>query len=299
MKYIESFLNHLKLNHYAKRTINSYFYNLKKLDTYFNEIGIEDEKLITEKYIIDYLGQLKNKGATQGVYYRTTYEIKKYFKYLEIENIIFISPTANIELPKDVRVPTKVLSKKEITTLLDNIKTDNPQGVRVKTILELLYSSALRPGEVTNIKIADIDFNKKILFIRLSKNKKDRVVPVTEKAIYWIEKYIKEVRPKFLKNFNNNYLFIPHYKPCNKEKLNYRDIFFIIRRYFIKNNLKRFKLYSLRSSSSTHLLLNGMSILHIQKLLGHNKVTTTKTYLQLKTRELKSILNTNHPRNKY
>ena len=299
MKYIESFLNHLKLNHYAERTINSYFHTLKKLDAYFRQMGIEDEKQILEKHIIDYLGQLKNKGATHGVYFRATYEIKKYFKYLETEKIIFISPTANIELPKDVRIPTKVLSKKEVTILLDNIKTDNPQGVRVRTILELLYSSALRPGEVTNIKISDIDFSKKILFIRLSKNKKDRVVPVTDKAIYWIEKYIKEVRPKFLKNKNNNYLFIPHYKPCNKEKLNYRDIFYIIKRYFIQNNLKRFKLYSLRSSSATHLLLNGMSILHIQKLLGHNEVTTTKSYLQLKTLELKSILNTNHPRNKY
>ena len=125
MKYIESFLNHLKLNHYSDSTIESYFYNLKKLDQYFKDIGIDDEKLITEKHIIDFLTDLKNKGASNNLYSRVVYNINKYFIYLEKENIIFISPTANIEYPKDSRNPTKVLSKNEITTMLDNIKTDN------------------------------------------------------------------------------------------------------------------------------------------------------------------------------
>ncbi len=299
MKYLENFYYYLKMNHYEKRTIEAYYFNLKKLNDYLKVNGIEDEKDITEKDIIDFLKYLKNTGASNRTYCRVIYDMNKYFKYLEEEKIIFISPTQNIEIPKDTRNPTKVLTKEYIRDILDNIKTDNAQNIRVKTILELLYSSSLRPFEITNIKITDIDFNKKTIFIRLSKNKKDRVVPVTDIALYWIEKYIKDVRPKFLKNKNNNYLFIPHYKPCNKEKIDYRCIFFLVRRYFITNNIKRFKLYSLRASSATHLLLNGMDILHIQKLLGHSRLTTTQGYLRLDTINLKSILDTNHPRNKY
>ena len=124
-------LNVLKLNHYAKRTIRSYSGNLKKLGFYFEKKGIDDERLITEKDIIDFLVYLKNNGATNGVYHRIVYETKKYFKYLESENIIFISPTENIETPKKTTNPTKVLNKEEIVNLLDNIKTDNTRGIRV------------------------------------------------------------------------------------------------------------------------------------------------------------------------
>ena len=299
MKYIDEFLKHLKLNHYATRTIRSYSGNLKKLGFYFEKKGIYDEKLITEKDIIDFLVYLKKNGATNGVYHRTVYEMKKYFNYLEKEKIIFVSPAENIETPKRVTKPTKVLDKDELIEMLDNIKTDNTRCIRVKAILELMYSSALRPCEVLKIKIMDIDFSKKVLFINQSKSKKDRVVPVTDKALLWVGKYIKEVRPRFLKNKNNNYLFIPHYKPSGKENLNYKDLFYIVNRYFIRNNIERFNLYSLRSSSATHLLLNGMDTLHIQKFLGHERVTTTQSYLRLNTLELKSILDTRHPRNKY
>ena len=91
---------------------------------------------------------------------------------------------------------------------LNKIKTDTDYGIRSKAIFELLYSTGISPFELLNIKINHIDFKKKELFIEKGKMNKDRVVPIGETALYWIEKYIVKVRPKNLKDKSVNYLFI-------------------------------------------------------------------------------------------
>lgn len=103
------------------------------------------------------------------------------------------------------RYPT--LNQEEIESILQNIKTDHPLCLKGKAIIELAYSSVLRPREIYNLKITDIDFKKGLIFIEQSKNQKDRIVPVGKTALFWIEKYIKEVRAKYIKDKNHNYVF--------------------------------------------------------------------------------------------
>ncbi len=299
MKYLDKFFEHLRFIHYAERTIESYYYNLKKLDNFLRGVKITDEKEVTDKHIDDYIKHIRSLALSQRSYCRVLYDIKTYFTFLESQKIIFFSPVSHIDIPKEEKNPIKPIDKDVLRELLDSINEETSTAIRIRTILELGYSSALRPREIISIKIGDIDFSKKILFIRCSKNKKDRVVPVTENALFWVKKYIDEVRVKFVTNTANNYLFIPHYPNCKTEHIDYRCMFYCIRRYFQKHELKRFKLYALRSSSATHLLLNGMDISHIKMYLGHERLSTTQGYLRIETLDLKNILDSKHPRNKF
>ena len=295
MKYFDNFLEDLKNKRYSKNTQEDYYYTLIKFKKYLDLIKIDDEKLITEKNIIDYLEYLKQNKVSNRIYYRSIIYLKRYFKYLETENIIFISPIKNFINPKDERNYTPVLTVKEVKEVIEKIDTKKYNDLKTKTILELLYSSALRPREVIDLKLTHIDFSKKIIFIEESKNKKDRVVPVGDKAIGLIQKYL-EIRNNILKNKNidNKYVFVNR----DGAKLNYRSLYSSVKRTFEKYGITPFRLYSMRSSSATHLLNNGMPILHIQKLLGHEEVKTTQVYLRLKILDLQKELSKKHPRNK-
>jgi len=165
--------------------------------------------------------------------------------------------------------------------------------VKGKAILELAYSSALRPCELYNLKITDINFKRGLIFIRQSKNQKDRIVPVGKTALYWVEKYLREIRPRYIKSKKHGYVFINH---KTGEQLTRYGIRYAIRETLRKSGFQPIKPYSLRSTAATALLLNGMSIAYISALLGHTDIKTTQTYLRIKTRDLQHELAHKHPR---
>ena len=297
MKYLDIFFEHLRLNHYAINTVKSYRYVFRKVTKYFTELGIDDEKEITESHVIEMFKHFKKSHMSDWLLNHTSTCLSKYFNFLYKSKIIFVDPTSNVERPKKVRNKSKPIRKDELLPLLEKIKTDDDYGIRSKMIYEILYSTGIRPFELLNIKLSHINMGKHELFIENGKKKKDRVVPLGKTALRWIEKYLKVVRPKYLKDKNVNYLLITFTGKC--KKLSIRSLYDIFKYTSRRNNIKRFKPYALRSSCATHLLLNGMDISSIQKLLGHESLTTTKDYLHPELYDLKSELASKHPRNKY
>ena len=297
MKYLDDFYKHLKSINYSNKTISQYQYILKKAECYFNERKINDEKCIKENDIIDFIKYLKTKKTTDGVYYKLIIHLRKYFRYLEHKKIILINPLTNIENPKEIKRPTKIITQQEAIDFLSNIKATNNYGIRAKAIFELLYSSSLRPSEALNIKLNEIDYQKQIIFIRNSKNNKDRVVPVGNTALHWIKKYIQDVRPKYIINKDSNYLFVPFTKTGNK--LDYETVYVTLKNYIKKYSATPFCPFSLRPSSATHLLQNGMNTIHLKNLLGHDDIRITQIYLRASAIDLKQIFNKKHPRNNF
>ena len=296
MYYIKEFLNYLKINHSSQSTIKAYEYLLYNMKGYFTKRGITDVKAFNESIINEYIKTLKNNNCQSRYFITKIQRIAKYFRYLEDEGIIFLSPIRDIDIRPLPRHSYPTLSRKEIENILSMINTDTPLSIKGKAILELAYSSALRPREIYNLKVTDIDFINGVLFIEQSKNRKDRKVPVGKTALYWIRKYIEEVRPRYIKGKKHGYVFINH-KTGNK--LTRYGIRSVIQKTLIKNNLPPIKPYSLRSTAATALLLNGMSIVYISSLLGHNDIRTTQVYLKVKTHQLKRVLLKHHPRQSF
>jgi integrase/recombinase XerD len=293
MHYVDQFLDHRKVSHYSKSSLENYRYILCKADRWFTEYGVTDERSITEQHILAYIRYLVEEVQSDWIHFNSTLYLKKYFAYLEQEQIIFVNPMRHIALPKEVKHPTKILTRHEITNAFDKIDTTTDIGIRLRTILEVLYSASLRPGEVANILLTDIDYIGQTLFIRLAKGKKDRKVPVGNVALDWIMRYIAEVRPKYLKNKDSPYLFVSHNR--TGKPITYEAVYALIYRNLKRYGIPHFKPYSLRPSSATHMLQNGMGILHIKEILGHEEITTTRTYLRVNTLDLKKIMEEHHP----
>lgn len=293
MFYIDNFLIYLKDLRYSKKTIKEYGRLLQKFENYFESKGITEVQIVNEKDVSVYLRQLQQRKVSGKEYSIEIARLKKYFHYLEENRFIFLSPLRDYTNPKYPKHSFPTLSETEIENILQGIKTDHPLCVKGKAILELAYSSALRPRELYNLKITDIDFKKGLIFIEQSKNNKDRIVPVGKTALFWIEKYITEVKPRYIHNKTHNYLFISH---KTGEKLTVYGIRWAILETLRLSDFTPIKPYSLRSTAATALLLNGMSITYISKLLGHSDIRTTQIYLHIKTIQLQKELSTKHPR---
>lgn len=199
-----------------------------------------------------------------------------------------------MSLPKSEQTLPQILTKREITKLINTPDTTTVKGIRDRAILETLYSSGLRISELINLTLLDTDINKGYLRINKSKFNKDRIVPLTKQACCWIKQYLTSSRPKLLRNKNQPYLFIG---TKQGRQLKLKVIEDQIREYGQQAQInKRVTPHILRHSCASHLLENGLNIFNIQKLLGHSYATTTQRYTRVNISYIKQIHNRYHPR---
>ena len=293
MFYTEEFINHLKINHYSYSTLKAYRKDLGDFEAYLACNNIKDAMNISKAIVLDYLKMLNGKAHPTKAYCNQITRIIKYFRYLEEEGIIFLSPLRDYSIPKHQTKNYPVIGKVEMEKILMDTTIFDPLCIKGKAIIELAYSSALRPREVYELKITDIDFKQGLIFIEQSKNKKDRIVPVVMKALSWIKNYIKEVRPRYIKDKNHSYVFINH---KTGERLTVWGVRWAIQETLRRSRIKSIKPYSLRVTSATHLLLNGMNIVCISKFLGHSSIKITRAYLHIDLNNLNQEINAKHPR---
>ena len=296
MFYLENFLEHLKTIHFSLKTIEAYSYLVNNLKSHFEENGIDDVKDVTEKRIGEYVQILSGRNGNSRYLYTTIIRLKKYFAFLEADGVIFISPLRDYPNPKFLRRSYSAINQKKIRFILDTVKADNSFLIRGKAILELAYSSALRPREIYNVKITDIDFKEGTIFISKSKGEKDRLVPVGKTALKWVTEYMENVRPRYIKNENHGCVFVSH---KTGKPLTVWGLRSAVQETVKRNGFFPFPPYSLRSASATALFLGGMDIAYIRKLLGHVELRTTQSYLNIHKERLGEELFRKHPRNTF
>ena len=293
MFHVNEFLNHLKNCRYSRKTIREYGYVLEHLKTYFERIGVDDVTGISESRMRAYLEELEHRHQTGKHAYICVKRLGKYFQFLEREGYLFLSPLQDQSIRSPPKSTFPAIEATELERMLSGIKTDHPICLKGKVMLELAYSSALRPRELYNLKITDIDFKKGLLFIEQSKGEKDRIVPVGKHALRWTTKYITEVRPKYIKENRHEFVFISH---KTGEQLTVWGIRWAIRRTLEQSGFAPIKPYALRHTAATALLHNGMGVGYISNLLGHAEIRSTQIYLNVNARELAREIQAKHPR---
>ena len=296
MFYKNEFINYLiREKGLSHSSVKMYGYHLDCLQRFLISQGIQHVKEVKLPVIEEYIKVIKKELNYLGYYHRVSWLIL-YFKFLEEKGVFLVSPLSNYQRPKYSHHESyPVYTEQEITSILENIKIKNDLCFKGKTVLELAYSSALRPREIYNLKIRDIDFINGTLFIEQSKNKKDRKVPVGKTALIWLERYITEIRKKYLRGNTHDYVFILH---TTGKKITYQGLKLSIKRTLAMNNLPSLKLYSLRGTSATVLHRHGMNTHLISKLLGHAELKTTQIYIRVNKSHLKEEITNKHPRNK-
>lgn len=243
----------------------------------------------------DYIVELRGrKGYRDTTTARKIAAIRSFFGFLFENGSIFQDPTESLGSPRVGRSLPKFLSKEDVTKLLDAAcKDSGNEARRDAAILELLYATGLRVGELVSLNVKDIDLQGS--YIRCwGKGSKERIVHLYPKAVKELKQYMTHTRPNFLKNRNGETaLFVNH----RGERLTRQWVWNILKNYGAKAGIQQqITPHTLRHSFATHLLENGASLRHVQELLGHSSISTTQVYTHLTGHQLHKEYEVSHPR---
>lgn len=285
---IEEFKNYLIIDKkYSENTVDSYYQELKKYYEYFNKKKLKDIKSIDIK---EYIKYLKKINLTEKSIAHFISVIRSFYKFLIIEKYIKENPALDLELPKLKKTLPKVLSEDEVFKLLD-INLKDKFSYRNKAMIELMYATGLRVSELVNLKITDIDINNCIART-IGKGGKERIIPLGDYTIYYLEEYMKNYRNLLIVNENNDYLFLNNHG----KKLTRQGFFKIIKSLAKEKQIKTdFSPHTLRHSFATHLLNGGADLRSIQEMLGHSNISTTQIYTHVSNKKIKESYDNFHP----
>ncbi|MBN2669592.1 MAG: site-specific tyrosine recombinase XerD [Bacteroidales bacterium] len=293
---IRSFKQYLQLEKsLMPNSIEAYLRDISQFESFLLMRQMEKPvKTIESKDIRDYLAYINELGLSERSQARIISGIKSFFKYLLIDEIIENNPAELIEAPKLGRKLPVVLNLEEIDALQATIDLSKPEGHRNKAIIETLYSCGLRVSELIGLQLSHLYFDQGFIKV-LGKGQKERLVPISNKAIRDITYYVKGYR---------NHLTSIDKKSQDIVFLNRRGkqltrvmIFTIIKQLAEQIGLqKNISPHTFRHSFATHLVEGGADLRVVQEMLGHESILTTEIYTHIDREFLQDTIMMYHPR---
>ena len=260
-RYSELYSKELRFKNYSENTIKNYVFQLESFLKYFETTATKPSE-ISEVKIKEWL-MLSN---TLNSRKHKMCSVKLFYKFVGKQPLKF----KNIEYPRSEKNLPRVIDKSYILDCISQIK-----NLKHKSIITLAFSTAIRVSEVVNLKLSDVDYERKIIFIRNSKGNKDRITPLSDNVSDLLKNYIEEYKPKeYMFNGQSDLKYSS--RSCNE----------IVKKY-LKDDTAHFHL--LRHASATAMVENGTDINLIQKILGHANVKTSMVYIHVSNNLLSKI----------
>jgi integrase/recombinase XerC len=283
-RYIEKFIRYLEVEkNYSAHTILNYKLDLEDFRNFLGEAALEKiDYLLLRKY----LALLKEKNLSNRTVNRHLSSLRSFFRFLTRESLIKANPILSLSSPKQEKYLPSFLTEEEVAKLIDAVIPKDERGLRDRAILETFYSTGIRISELANLSKEDFDFIGGIVKV-MGKGKKERIVPIGDKAISAIREYLDKRKKQTDAIFLNK----------NGEAITTRGIRNIVGKYIRLAGIKQgVSPHTLRHSFATHLLNRGADLRSVQELLGHANLSTTQIYTHLTTDKLKSVYDKAHPR---
>lgn len=300
--FVMRYLEWLRVHNYAEPTLENREVYLGYFVAWCTERGLGRPQEITKPILERYQRALyhwrKRNGeplSFRGQHARLV-PIRGFFKWLTRQNYLLYNPASELELPRlEHRLPKHVLTTAEAEQVLRQPDLTEPMGVRDRAMLETLYSTGMRRRELMGLQVFDLDRERGTVMIRQGKGKKDRMIPIGERALAWIDRYQKDVRPELVVGRDpatRSTLFLTHTgEPFTPNRLTQ-----LVREYVQAADLgKSGSCHLFRHTMATLMLENGADIRYIQAMLGHAELSTTQIYTQVSIRKLKEIHTATHP----
>ena len=294
MDYLSLFMEYLQVElGLAENTRLSYQRDLR---IFCKALKIPEDKLVQVQriQIINYITGLKLQGRTAATIARKLAAIKAFYRFMITENYLQSDPAEAVEAgTKGVHLP-KVLTEPEIQALLEAPDISTAEGLRDRTMLEMLYATGMRVSELVTVKAASVNLDMRYV-IAFGKGSKERIVPIGSVAITYLRKYLAEGRNHFLKENEKDpeTLFLG----LGGQGLTRQRVWEIIKQYGRQAGItKMISPHVLRHSFATHLLDNGADLRSVQEMLGHADISTTQIYTHLTNKRLRSVYEKAHPR---
>jgi integrase/recombinase XerD len=297
--HVCDYLEAMRIKNFSEGTVEARIIQLNQFLAWCQERGLtrscEVTRPILERYQRWLYHYRKRDGRPLGIktQQHRLVTLRAFFKHLVRQNLLLSNPAADLELPRsEQRLPGDGLSVEEVEQILAQTDVTKPLGLRDRAIIETLYSTGIRRMELCGLRLWNVDVGRGTLTIRQGKGKKDRVVPIGERALAWIEKYRVDVRPDFVAGADSGALFLNELG----EALAPSWLTIMVRRYVARAGVqKRGACHLFRHATATLMLEGGADVRFIQEMLGHAKLDTTQIYTHVSIQKLKAIHTATHP----
>ena len=292
---LEQFLDHLWMEHgLSENTLSAYRNDIAGFSIWLAQ---NESQLIsvTTADVQRYLSDKFEQGYKSRSSARLLSSLRRFYAWLLRDKRISEDPTRLLESPKSQRPLPDTLNEEEVVRLLDAPNTKDDIGYRDRTMLELLYATGLRVSELVNLQLSQLSVEPGVLRI-IGKGNKERLVPVGEVALDWINAYLRHVRPSLMqgKQVATNAIFVTQ----RGAAMTRQAFWYMIKRHAVTAGIDPDKLspHTLRHAFATHLLNHGADLRVVQMLLGHSDISTTQIYTHVADQRLRDLYKHHHPR---
>lgn len=291
---VVDYLHYLQIERgLSLNTRKSYERDLKKYTFFLKEQGLSSWQEVDRYIIMEFLQSLHTEKQASTTVIRMISSLRGFHQFLRQERITDHDPMQHIDSPKKAQKLPSTLSLEEVTALIETPDTTKPLGIRNRTMLEVMYATGLRVSEVVNLKMGDLHLAMGLLQT-IGKGDKERIIPLGDYAIRWIEIYLAQARPILLKKRPEEaHLFVNHHgKPLSRQGV-WKNLKQIVREAGIDKEVTP---HTLRHSFATHLLENGADLRIVQELLGHSDISTTQIYTHITKQRMADVYKQHFPR---
>lgn len=288
-EHLELFLDTLYFEQgVSENTLAAYRSDLEKFCQF-----LKDKDLLAARSddIEAYLAYRVDLGLKSRSTARSISALKRFYQYFVREKAIADSPMVNIAQPKAGQSLPKTLSEAEVEALLAAPDIEDAMGLRDKAMLELLYATGLRVTELVGLRMEQINLRQAVVFVK-GKGNKERLVPLGEEAMYWLEQFLKVGRSQMIKHATD--FVFPSKRGIGMTR---QTFWHRIKHYAILASVESpLSPHTLRHAFATHLLNHGADLRVVQMMLGHSDLSTTQIYTHVANERLKSVHEQHHPR---
>jgi len=243
-------------------------------------------------HLLDYLAARIRQGIQPRSSARLLTSLRRFYRWLARENLIAEDPSALIDMPKIGRPLPKILSEAQVEALLNAPAVEKPLGLRDRAMLELLYATGLRVSELVGLRMYQLNLRQGVVQV-VGKGGRERLVPLGEEAVGWLERYLRTARAELLEARQTDCLF-PSRRAAQMTRQNF---WHLVQRYAREAGIRvQLSPHTLRHAFATHLVNHGADLRVVQMLLGHSDLSTTQIYTHVARARLKSLHQQHHPR---
>ena len=292
-------LQALEVQNYSEFTVRGRAGHIGVFLAWLQERGITEPVEVTRPVLERYQRHLFHYRKADGepLSFRSQHArlvpLRMWFRWMTRQNYILHNPASVLELPRLGRsLPKNIFSAAEVERVLTLCEIEEPIGLRDRALLEVIYSTGMRRLELVRLKLYDLSLDRGLILIRQGKGKKDRYVPIGERAIAWLEKYMREARPQLAAEPDDMTVFLTAQgEPFSRDHLSYA----VKERVDAAQLGKTGSCHLFRHTMATLMHENGADIRYIQQMLGHEDIKTTQIYTQVAIRTLQQIHAATHP----
>ena len=276
----------------ARNTLESYRRDLLQFAQWLETQGVADLFAVEQSAVQGYLAYKFRSKARASSAARLLSALKRFYRYAVRQGTVQTDPTLRVDAPKLSRQLPKTLTEADVEALLAAPPIDEALGLRDRTMLEVLYASGLRVTELVTLRVPQVSRDMGVVRV-MGKGAKERLVPLGEEALAWLERYLINARPQLLGQRTSDGLFVT----ARGEMMTRQAFWYLLKRYAIVAGLnKPLSPHTLRHAFATHLLNHGADLRVVQLLLGHEDISTTQIYTHVAQERLKQLHAKHHPR---